>query len=221
MIGYGCCVGSWDRFHANVRPGDGRLIVATSGQQHIAVAYNGILDAFHQYHRTHGDLEGVVLQHDDLEITDPAADDKIGSLLWEHPMGVIGVAGATTIHGLDWWNAETYGRQQVNDRMLQFGALDPAGPDEPGYPVAKREVHMLEGSLLIFGLEAVARLRFDTRFTGFHGYDEATYRAHRQGFDVMVADIDTFHHTSLGGASAEKMAAWFEANRIFKEKWNL
>lgn len=214
MIGYGCCVGSWDRFHANVRPGDGRLVVATSGQQHIAVAYNGILDMFARYHNKHGDLAGVVLQHDDLEIVDPAGDEKIRSLLELYPAGVIGVAGATTIHGLDWWNAQTWGRQKVNDRMLQFGALNPG-------PVATHEAHMLEGSLLILGIEAVRQLLFDTRFAGFHGYDELTYRAWRQGFDVMVADIDTFHHTSLGGSSAEKMAAWFEANRIFKEKWNL
>lgn len=215
VIGYGCCVGSWDKFHANVRPADGRLIVATSGQQHIAVAYNAILDAFMQYDLAHGDLEGVVLQHDDLEITDPAADDKIRALLKAHPWGVIGIAGATTIHGLDWWNAQTWGRQQVNDRMLQFGPLD------SGEPVATHEAHMLEGSLLILGIEAARELRFDTRFVGFHGYDEATYRAWRSGWTVLVADIDTFHHTSLGGASKAKMDAWHEANRIFKEKWDL
>jgi hypothetical protein len=215
VIGYGCCVGSWDKFDANVRPADGQLIVATSGQSHIAAAYNGILDAFEGYDTAHGDLEGVVLQHDDLEITDPAADDKIQWLLDRYPLGVIGVAGATTIHGLDWWNAQTFGGQRVNDRMLQFGALN------PGHPVATREVHMLEGSLLILGAETVHRLRFDTRFAGFHGYDEATYRAWRDGFDVLAADIDTFHHTSLGGASAAKMDAWHEANRQFKQKWNL
>lgn len=215
MIGYGCCVGSWNKFSTNVRPGDGRLVVATSGQQHIAVAYNGILDAFRRYESTHGDLAGVVLQHDDLEIVDPAADHKIRALLEAYPAGVIGVAGATTIHGLDWWNAKTVGRQRVNERMLELGPLP------PGDPVAVQPVHMLEGSLLILGVEAVRRLSFDTRFVGFHGYDELTYRAWREGFDVLVADIDTFHHTSLGGASAEKMAAWHEANRIFKEKWNL
>lgn len=217
MIGYGCCVGSWDKFGTNVRHDRGP-VMATSGQSHIAVAYNGILDAFTRYHAAGGDLEGVVLQHDDLEIVDPDADEKIRWLLQQYPMGVIGVAGGVTIHGLDWWNAETYGRQRVNDRVLEFGALEPG---DPWRPVATREVHMLEGSLLILGLGAVKQLRFDPQFVGFHGYDEATYRAWREDYDVLVADIDTFHHTSLGGASEAKMAAWHEANRLFKKKWNL
>ena len=215
VIGYGCCVGSWEKFGANVRPADQRLIIATSGNAHIAPTYNGMLDAFVHYHNMHGDLEGVVLQHDDLEITDPAADEKIGWLLRRYPMGVTGVAGGVTIHGLDWWNTQTFGRQRVNDRVLQFGEL------EPGEPAATRQVHMLEGSLLILGIDAVQQLRFDPRFVGFHGYDEATYRAWREGYDVMVADIDTFHHTSLGGASEAKMQAWHVANGQFKQKWNL
>lgn len=185
-----------------------------SGQRHIAVAYNSILDAAIQYQAAHGDLAGVVLQHDDLEITDLVAEEKISALLDLYPRGVIGVAGATTIHGLDWWNAQPYGHQQIEGRMLQFGALQPFDV------VDRRPVHMLEGSLLILGIEVVRELRFDTRFTGFHGYDELTYRAWHNGYDVLVADIDTFHHTVLG-STTEKMAPWYEANQLFKKKWNL
>lgn len=214
VIGFGCCVGSWDKFRANVRPGDGQLLMVASGHQHIAVAYNGILNAYAQYDALHGDLAGVVLQHDDLEITDPAAGEKIGSLLDLYPRGVIGVAGATNIHGLDWWNAQPYGHQKIESGSLRFGALPPFPP------VDRRPVHMLEGSLIILGIEAARGLRFDTRFAGFHGYDELTYRAWREGYDVMVADMDTFHHTVLG-STTEKMAPWYEANQLFKKKWSL
>jgi hypothetical protein len=205
MIAYGCCVGSWDRFRRYVMRGDDQLLYATSGHRSIVTAYNGVLDAATGMG---DDLTAVVLQHDDLEITDPGFEDKVRRIVREYPFSVAGIAGGDKIHGLDWWNATTYGWQRIATQDLHLGPRE-------------GRVQLLEGSLLILSAELARALRFDPRFTGFHGYDEFTYQAYKIGADVRVVDIDTFHHTTLGFSSPASEAAWVAANQRFKEKWNL
>lgn len=206
VIVYGICVGSWDKFQRNVVPRTvGRQVIAMSGQTSIADTYNTILDALYP----DADLEALVLLHDDLEITDPQAEEKILAAVAEPDVALVGVAGATTIHGLNWWDApDPIGHQLTDSMMIDFGPRE-------------GDVVSLEGSILAFSPWAIRNLSFDTRFPGFHGYDEISMQAVDQGKRVVVRDLDTHHHTVVGFKSKASEEGWHVCNRLFREKWSL
>jgi hypothetical protein len=209
-VAYGCCVGSWDRFQRNVVPAAGdyeRPLMALSGQSSIAEAYNTILEAF--FFSGQRDLDALVLLHDDLEITDPQAEEKILAAVAEPDVALVGVAGATLIHGLNWWDAfDTVGHQLTDSMMIDFGPRE-------------GDVVSLEGSILAFSPWAIKNLRFDTQFPGFHGYDEISMQAINEGKRVVVRDIDTHHHTKVGFASTQSQEQWLLCNELFRKKWGL
>lgn len=204
VIAYGSCVGSWGRLHANVVPRIGdRPLLALSGQTSIAVAYNTILDAF-----AGQGFDAVVLLHDDLEITDPDAEAKFLTALAEPGVGLVGVAGGGASHGLAWWDANPVGHQLTDVGLIDFGRRS-------------GDVIVLEGSVLVFGPEAVKTLRFDTTFPGFHSYDEISMQACAAGMRCVVADVDTHHHTRMGFKSQASHDQWAAGDRAFREKWSL
>jgi hypothetical protein len=202
---YGCCVGSWDRFNQYVVPRtQGREVIGISGQTSIAVAYNRILSAF-------GDdsLEGLLLQHDDLEILDQGrAEEAILEAFLDPGVALVGVAGGDARSGLAWWNIDPIGHQLTDSMNIDFGKH--AG-----------DVTLLEGSLLAFSPWATENLRFDEAMPGFHGYDEIAMQAIKAGKRVVVADIDTHHHTRLGFDSLDSHAEWHRADEYFRRKWGL
>ena len=199
---FGCCVGDWGKFQANVAPYAIGPVIAMSGRDSIAAAYNAILDAaFVEW----GDGTTVVLQHDDLQITDPRFAQKVAAASTER-VAVIGVAGARGVTGLAWWNADTVGHQQTDAGLIDF----------PGGRAG--DVDALEGSLLVFTPWAVRHLRFD-HVPGFHGYDVSVCaKARAKGRRVVVADIDTHHHTMMGFKSAASHEQGAQADQAFREK---
>lgn len=200
---YGCCVGSWDKFQQYVLPRIGASpVIAVGNQTGIADAYNTILDAAQGSNAT----DGLVLLHDDLEITDPRHVEKFQEILVKPDVAIVGVAGGRGVSGLDWWNCETVGHQQTDTRILEFG---PRSGD----------VESLEGSILAFSPWSINTLRFDPAYEGFHGYDEISMQALRHGKRVVVADVDTWHHTELGFRSESSAHLWHMANSRFQEKW--
>lgn len=199
---YGVCVGSWDKLHANVLPRVAGPLIAMWGQTSIAAAYNQILDA------VTGRVDALILQHDDLEITDPDGQAKLLAALAEPDVGLVGVAGGGGHAGLAWWNTNPVGHQKTDAMDIDFG-------------LRTGDVTLLEGSLLAFSPAAIATLRFDTRFSGFHGYDEIGRHATARGFRVVVADVDTHHHTAMGFKSEASAAEWHTADRLYREKWGL
>lgn len=202
-IVYGCCVGSWDKFTRWVARPE-RQIIALSGQASISVAYNHVLDAA----RYLGDVDMVVLLHDDLEITDPEGESKLYQAVTRPGVMLAGVAGGGSAQGLAWWNVSPVGHQRINSGVLDFGPR--AG-----------HVDVLEGSLLAFSRSGIEKLRFD-EFPGFHSYDEIALQAKAFGPDtVYVADVETFHHTDLGFKSAESQREWLEGNARVCKKWDL
>jgi hypothetical protein len=204
VIGFGCCVGSWEKLANNILPHVGdRPLIALSGQSSIAVAYNTILDAYRYV-----DLDAIVLLHDDLEITDPAADAKLLAALASPDALLAGVAGGSGHGGLAWWNHEPVGHQLTDAMNIDFGPRT-------------GDVTLLEGSLLAFSPAAVATLRFDTRFTGFHGYDEIGMQVIASGGRCVVADVDTHHHSVMGFKTAASHAEWLRADELYREKWGL
>ena len=202
MIGYGVCVGSWEKLRRNVIPRVGdRPLFALSGQTQLTVAYNTILDAY----RDRG-LDAVILLHDDLEIVDPDAETKFLAALTEPDVAMVGVCGGKGDKSLAWWTSETVGHQMTDSGLLDFGAR--AG-----------DVAFIEGSIMVFSPWAVNNLRFDTRYPGFLGYDDICLTARDAGKRVTVVDVDTHHHSTVGFKSPAIAAAWDVAEEIFQAKW--
>ena len=200
---YGSCSGWPELLERYVVPHvSGRPLMALHDQTSIADAYNKILEA-------HVDMEidALILLHDDLEVTDPQADEKITAAL-ELGADLIGIAGGSARGGLAWWNYEPIGHQLTDAMNIDFGRRS-------------GNVDLLEGSFLVFSPKAVKELRFDTQFEGFHGYDEIAMQAHAAKMRVFVVDVDTHHRTPMGFKSEASHQQWLDADRKFRKKWNL
>lgn len=201
-VAYGCCAGSWDKLNRYVVPSvRDRSLMVLWNQVSISEAYNKILDA----HRGR-DLDALILLHDDLEITDPAAEDKFVEVLRYDSVAIAGVCGGAARAGLAWWDAEPIGHQMIDTGLIDFGPR-------------RGEVESLEGSVMAFSPWAIEKLRFDERFVGFHGYDHIGMRARRGGRRCAVVDVDTHHHTVVGFKSPESQAAWEHANTLFRSEY--
>lgn len=200
-IEYGCVVGSWDRYNAYVAPRTaGRRVHTRFGETSIGSAYNSILDVC-------TDVDVLILLHDDLEITDPDGEAKLVAAVAEPGVILAGVAGGSGQHGLAWWNHDPVGHQQTDAMSIDFGARS-------------GDVDLLEGSLLVFGPRAVADLRFDLQYPGFHGYDDIGMQAAQLG-RVVVVDVDTHHHTPMGFKTPDSQTQWWAADRLYRDKWQL
>lgn len=205
VVAYGVCVGSWDKFNKNVVPRTlNRQVLGLSGQPSIAEAYNSILAAYR--HRT---LDALILLHDDLEIIDPIAEEKFLTALAEPNVALVGVIGGTPDPpSITWWeNGPRIGHQMTDSGMLDFG-------EQTG------DVLFIEGSIMVFSRWAIDNLWFDTRYPGFLGYDDICVTAKLiHGKRVVVADVDTHHHSTVGFKSEAIRASWYETDRLFREKW--
>lgn len=200
---YGVCVGDWGKLAANVVPRlGGRPLLALSGQTSIAAAYNTILDAV-----MWRDVDLLILQHDDLEIVDPDGEAKLRAAVTAGA-GVVGVAGGAHRGDIAWWAHEPAGHVRFSDgQMIDWGVR--SGP-----------VDLLEGSLLAFPAATLNKIRFDEAYPGFHGYDaDISRQVAYLGLPVMVADVDVWHHTTLGFKTEQSHTDWLAANDIFRGKW--
>jgi Glycosyltransferase like family len=202
-VAYGSCVGSWQKLYRNVVPrvGDSPLF-ALSGQTSLCRAYNTILDAYRGR-----DLDAVILLHDDLEIVDRDAEAKFLKALADSDVAIAGVCGGKGDKTLAWWESKTVGHQMTDSGMLDFG-------ERTG------DVAFVEGSIMVFSPWAVEYLRFDERYPGFLGYDDVCLTARAAGKTVVVADVDTHHHSTIGFKSSAIKAAWDVAEGIFQDKWH-
>lgn len=205
MIVYGCCVGSWDKFHQWVAPKtEGRVVIATSGHTGIVKAYNFMLDTVAGWE----DVEALILLHDDLELLDPEAEAKLVAPLEDPDVGLVGVAGGGT-GSLYWWTHQpVIGHQRTDVQDIDFGQRE-------------GDVTLVEGSVMVLSPWVVENLRFDPQFTWFHGYDEIGMQVRNVGKRCVVVDVDTHHHNSMGYISEHSAAMCREADRLYREKWNL
>lgn len=201
---YGVCTNSWDRVSQYIVPRIGnRPLIALWNQTSITTAYNHILDSVKAR-----DLDMLVLIHDDLEMVDPACEEKLLMAVNEPDVAFVGVAGGSGVRSLAWWDYETVGHQLIDTGMLDFGPH-------------VGDVDSIEGSIMAFSPWSIEHLRFDEEFMGFQCCDEICLAAKRLGKRVVVADILTHHHTKLGFTSQENEAAWLRANDMYKRKYNL
>ena len=207
VIAYGCCVGSWEKFEKNIVPRTvGRQVLGLCGQPSIGVAYNSILAAY----QNRG-LDALVLLHDDLELVDPDAEEKFLAAVAEPDVALVGVIGGSPDPpSITWWeNGPRAGHQRTDSMMLDFGR-------SPG-PV---DVLFIEGSIMVFSPWAIENLKFDTLYPGFLGYDDICVTAKLvHGKRVVVTDVDTHHHSTVGFKSEAIRDSWNEADRLFRGKW--
>lgn len=201
---YACCVGSWDKFHRYVVPRTrDRRVIAKFGYPGIVQAYNEVLDVVQHW----DDLEALVLLHDDLELVDPDAEAKLVAPLRDPTVGLVGVCGGGGAE-LYWWNHDPVGHQRTERRLIDFGRRE-------------GDVTLLEGSVLVLSPWVVRNVRFDPRFTWFHGYDEIGMQVKFEGKRNVVVDVDTWHHNLEGYASEMSAAECERANTLYREKWGL
>jgi hypothetical protein len=200
---YGCCVGSWHKFMRYVEPKvRGRLTFATSGHSGIVAAYNGIIDSLQ-----HCDVDGLILVHDDLEIMDPDAEVKFRTALSMPGIELVGVAGGGG-DSIYWWEHDPIGHQLTDKMNIDFGR-------RTGF------VTLIEGSIMVLSPWFLRNLRFDPRFTGWHGYDEIGMQVKTTGRRTYVVDVDTHHHNPMGYRSEESAAECRLANVLYQDKWSL
>jgi len=179
---------------------NGYPLYALSGQTSIADAYNAMLELAH-------DADVLILLHDDLEMTDPLLLDKLMATLDDPSVGIVGVAGGTSSGGIGWWGHDPIGHQKTDVMNIDFG-------------IRSGEVDALEGSFLALSRRAIANVRFDAEYPGFHGYDaDICMQAWDLDLKVVVADIDTWHHTQMGYKSEAGRRDWLKADELFRAKW--
>lgn len=206
-IVYGCVTNSLERLEAYVMPSvRDRELVVLWNQTSMSYAYNCILNMYSSELHSSDPPDALILIHDDLEITDPDAEFKFVQALRQPDVELVGVAGGYGVSGLAWWNANTVGMQVINTQVLDFGPRT-------------GDVQSLEGSIMAFGREAIENLRFDEDFDGFHGYDHIGVVACSMGMRVFVADVETYHHTTLGFDSVESAQAWARADERFRRDY--
>lgn len=199
---YGCCVGSWDKFEQYVVPRNDRLAMALSGQRSISEAYNRMIEVAAQER-----VDALVLQHDDLEIIElpDSFENKILDAVARPNVALVGVAGGGP--SMSWWNINPIGHQLTDSGPLEFGNAR-AG-----------DVHIIEGSLMVLSPWAISHLRFDESYQ-FLGYDDICLEARRLGKRVIVVDIDTHHHSTVGYKSDSVREMWARSEKIFNQKWS-
>jgi hypothetical protein len=204
-IVYGCCVGSWEKFYRWVQPRVpyGRQLIALDEQRSISEAYNTVLDEA-RYERT--ETPAVILVHDDLEMVDPDTEEKVLKALAEDDVAIVGVCGGGP--SMSWWDHDPIGHQTTDSLHLEFGDR------------REGDVHVVEGSFFAFSPWAVEHLRFDQAYE-FLGYDDVCLLAKRvYNKRVVVADIDTHHHSTVGFKSPEVQTMWYESEKIWASKWD-
>lgn len=177
-------------------------MVALAGQPGIVPAYNTIIDAY-----AGRELDALILLHDDLELTDPDAEAKLLAPLADPDVGLVGVAGGGG-DSIYWWNHNPVGHQLTDVMNIDFGQRE-------------GDVTLIEGSVMVLSPWLLANLRFDLRFTGYHGYDEIGQQVRAAGKRVVVVDVDTHHHNPMGYASEESAAMCQLAAQLYQEKWGL
>lgn len=203
---YGCVTNSLERVQQYVIPRVRQHeLILLWNQTSMTAAYNQIVSACRDR-----DADVLILMHDDLELIDSLGEEKLVDACYQPHVGLVGVAGGYDIrgHGLAWWNAKTVGHQLTDAGMLDFGPRE-------------GNVVSVEGSIMALNMHAFHYIQFDEKFTGFHGYDDIGMTVTCAGLDVVVADVDTHHHTGLGFDNEASHQAWLEADRRFREKWKL
>ena len=214
MIAFGTAITRDELYKAIAAPGIERAaepdaLVMTRRGVSLQRAYNDMLAEAGE----HGDLEAVVLLHQDTEITDADLTAKVRSRLRDPEVAIVGAIGTSGIEALAWAEgAETFGAARLE---LLGVERDLVGT----HPGGGADVASVDGFLLVIAGWAVPKLRFDEEFADdFHGYDaDICFQARARGWRVAVEPIDVVHRPHE--RFLRDRDSWIRASMRWQRKW--
>jgi hypothetical protein len=193
-------------------------IIANAGAGSLFRSYNLILETG----AAHGDLEALVLVHQDAEIVDRDFCGKLREALRDPDVAVVGCVGAIDVRNIAWWEGSVtwasfaHRYQEFGGGEVQAFTWSPDG--HPGY-ARTGQVDTLDGFVLCLSPWAVRNIRFDEGIgTQIHGYDlDYCLQVREAGRKVVTADFKVVHHHSL--ELVDDADPWIEAHVRVAEKW--
>jgi len=224
MFAFGCVISDEEQYARYALPGirlaagEDPWLIERREQDCIFRAYNSILEEA----TANAELEGVILLHQDLEITDPHALDTLREAFADPQVAIAGVVGGVGVRGMGWWFSDdrygAYGWDWLLDESRE-DRFDP-GLFWLGNVEREADVEAVDGMFLALSPTAVRELRFDEQLhPGFHGYDtDICFEARKRGFRVQTRRIDVVHHnlSDLGDRRE-----FINAHVAFGTKWGL
>ncbi|MCQ1957271.1 glycosyltransferase family protein [Arthrobacter sp. zg-Y826] len=210
MFVYGICIGTEKKYDSFAHPGlqkyaAGSPVILRRGQTSIFTAYNSILD---EVEGMGEDVEGLVLLHEDVELTE-SIEETLSLELADESVAVVGAIGGKGVRSVRWSRSEeTYGYAPDT-----FYGLNDHGR-------GAHDVDMVDGLLLALSPWAIKNLRFDaSTFSGFHAYDaDISMQARSRGKRVRVAELGLMHHTKGGFGDVKTHR---DADDVFRKKWGI
>ena len=196
MIAFGSAMTDPEAFRRYAQPGIARASESDSETYAVAAVgaisrgYNLLLDRAAQRE----DLEALVLLHQEVEIADREFCAKLRRAFKDPDVAVVGVAGATGVRSIAWWEGEI-SCGTVMQRYQEYG-----GGEQPAFCFKERrsapaEVEMVDGFLMAVSPWAVQNLRFDESLWLGHGYDlDYCLRVREAGRRVVTEGLQVVHH---------------------------
>lgn len=181
-------------------------------------SYNAILDEF----AGRGDLEALVLVHQDAEIMEQNFCSIVREALRDPDVGLVGCVGAVGVRSIAWWEASVTLASFIN-RYEEHGGGDLPSfswewSEAPAY-ARTGEVETLDGFLLVLSPWAIQNVRFDESLGKFHGYDlDYCLQVRAAGRKVVTADFRAIHHRQL--EMVPDPTEWVDAHVKVADKWD-
>ena len=170
-----------------------------------------------------GDLEALVLLHQDAEITDPDFMKKIREAISDPDVAIVGCVGAIGVRNIAWWEGSVTWASFTH-RYEESGGGEVPGlawtPEETPTYAGTGEVETVDGFVLGLTPWAIRELRFDESLgQAIHGYDfDLCLQARSKGKQVVTADLKVVHHHDL--KLIRDVGNWMEAHIKIAEKWD-
>jgi hypothetical protein len=241
VISWVCCKARDDRFERHLGPS---LEVQREryGAELVLVSHPSSIFAAYEEGRRRASHELVAYVHEDVEVLDPFASEKIARAFSERPRaGLVGLCGSRERELLPWWHnrGARVGHWVERGRggvLLYFWSTGRRFAREPipeggtwrawEARAAARSFRGVEGAGLLDGLLLAEHrgrldLPWDTQtYSGWHAYDaDRCLQAHAAGLEVLAVDVLAGHFESPHGAGwAQDASRSFAAAR---RKWGL
>ena len=241
MISWVCCKAQGERFERHLGPS---LEVQRQryGAELVEVSHPSSIFAAYEEGRRRAKHDVVVYVHDDVEILDPAASEKIARVFEERlRAGLVGLCGSSRRELLPWWHnrggrvghwlepARSGGLLYLWSTGRRF-AREPIRAQEAfraweERAAARRFCGVAEAGLLDGLLLAEHRGRLDLpwdaqTYSGWHAYDaDRCLQAHAAGLEVLALDVLAGHFESPHGADWVRGAS--TAFAAARRKWGL
>jgi Glycosyltransferase like family len=228
MIAFGCAITDHDLYDSCAEPGIKR--VAEPDSEILAFGSAGLGDAsiFRNYNllleeaKKLGDLEALVLVHQDAEIVDDEFCEKARRVLRDPEVGILGCAGAIGVRNIAWWDGSVTMASFVH-RYAEYGGGEILGSTfnmEEAPPEARTgEVDVIDGFMMVLPPWFIENIRFDESLGQFHGYDfDVCQQVRAAGKKVVTEHIRMIHHHSL--ELIGDVDGWIAAHMLVAEKWD-